>query len=166
MHDMICKEARYCLGVDIEKAELSKLREKGYNVKFADVEKMDLGKKFDVVVAGELIEHLSNPGSFVERTNLHLKKNGILILTTPNPLSFGIIYKKLLGKNVRVHDQHTCFFDAQTLGQLLNRYGFEVEEVYWHIRPEARMHTFINFRPELAPTFIMIAKKIKGVDIS
>jgi len=157
---MICKDARYCLGVDIEKDELKKLRDKGYNVKFADVETMNLGEKFEVVVAGELVEHLSNPGLFIQQANLHLEKDGLLIITTPNAFSFGFIYRKLLGKTMRVHDQHTCFFDVQTATQLLNRYGFEVQDVYWHIRREARMLSFIKFRKELAPTIIIVARKI------
>lgn len=40
--------------------------------------------KFDIIVATELLEHLDNPGSFLEICKKLLKENGKIILTTPN----------------------------------------------------------------------------------
>ena len=40
---------------------------------------------FDVVVAGELIEHLFNPLYFFSQCNWVLKMAGRLVLSTPNP---------------------------------------------------------------------------------
>jgi 2-polyprenyl-3-methyl-5-hydroxy-6-metoxy-1,4-benzoquinol methylase len=162
IHDKICKEAKFCLGVDIEKDELEKLKKKGYNVTYADVETMKLNRKFDVVFAGELIEHLGNPGAFLERVNLHLRKGGILILTTPNAFAVGILFRSLLGRAVNSNPQHVCFYDLQTLRQLLERYGFQLEDVYWHVRPEAyKLNFLVKFRPSLAPTIIAAARKVK-----
>lgn len=43
-----------------------------------------LNKKFDIIIAGEIIEHLDNPQKFIKNCAKHLKKGGRLILTTPN----------------------------------------------------------------------------------
>ncbi len=43
-----------------------------------------LGKQFDTIIAGEVIEHLASPISFITWCAQHLKKGGRLILTTPN----------------------------------------------------------------------------------
>jgi len=89
LHGIISKYASYCLGVDLLEKEVKKLNELGYNIICADVEKMDLPEKdFDVIVAGELIEHLANPGLFLENCRNHLKDDGLLIITTPNPFCF------------------------------------------------------------------------------
>ena len=62
LHKIIKSVAKSVTGVDFEREEVEKLRAKGYDVIYGDVETVDMGKTFDVVVAGELIEHLSNPG--------------------------------------------------------------------------------------------------------
>jgi 2-polyprenyl-3-methyl-5-hydroxy-6-metoxy-1,4-benzoquinol methylase len=164
IHDKICKEAKYCLGVDVEKKELERLKKKGFNVRHANVETMDLGRKFDVVIAGELIEHLTNPGLFLERANYHLRKNGLIIITTPNVFSSGNVLRSLLGMKVKINEQHVCYYDVQTLSQLFDRYGFKVQDIYWHVRPEAnRLNFLIRFRRDLAPTVIAVAKKVKDL---
>lgn len=41
---------------------------------------------FNLIIAGEIIEHLSNPKLLVMDTYRSLKKNGLFILSTPNSL--------------------------------------------------------------------------------
>ena len=41
-------------------------------------------KKFDTIIAAEIIEHINNPSFLIEQCKKHLKEKGILILTTPN----------------------------------------------------------------------------------
>ncbi|KKS28499.1 MAG: Two-component response regulator [candidate division WWE3 bacterium GW2011_GWC1_42_102] len=55
--------------------------------------------KFDVVFAGEVLEHLVNTDGFVEEIKRILKKDGYLILTTPNTASLARRILLLLGRN-------------------------------------------------------------------
>jgi 2-polyprenyl-3-methyl-5-hydroxy-6-metoxy-1,4-benzoquinol methylase len=48
------------VGVDIDAEGVEVLREMGYSVQCADVQTMNLQKQFDIIIAGELIEHLEN----------------------------------------------------------------------------------------------------------
>lgn len=125
------------LGIDYLAADIRELQAEGWNVECADAEVMDLGETFDVIVAGELIEHLANPGAFLTRARDHLSDTGRLILTTPNP--WGVTYLKRLVTPGEVHcnDEHTCWLDRRTLRQLLERHGFEVAE-HEFIRPPIR----------------------------
>ncbi|HEV8594474.1 MAG TPA: methyltransferase domain-containing protein, partial [Thermoplasmata archaeon] len=66
-HEQIAKRAKYCLGIDIWKQEVEKRKAMGYNVVDGNVETMSLERQFDVIVASDLIEHLANPGLFLER---------------------------------------------------------------------------------------------------
>lgn len=45
-------------------------------------------KKFDIILATDIIEHLSSPDNMLEGCYEHLKKGGILFLTTPNLASW------------------------------------------------------------------------------
>jgi len=59
---------------------------------------------FDIVFAGEIIEHLADTDNFISEIKRVLKKDGSLILTTPNVVSFGRRVNVLLGQN--------AFFEA------------------------------------------------------
>lgn len=48
----------------------------------------NFNKKYDLIVAVEIIEHLENPFHFIKQMESHLKSNGVIILTTPNTNSF------------------------------------------------------------------------------
>ncbi|MBT3643105.1 class I SAM-dependent methyltransferase [archaeon] len=52
----------------------------------------------DIIIAGELIEHLFNPFKFFKECNRVLSKNGFLILSTPNICSLKNRFKVLFGK--------------------------------------------------------------------
>ena len=60
----ICEINPDTMGVDIDEQGVAILREQGFKVAAADVMTMDLGQRFDVIIAGEIIEHLENPGNF------------------------------------------------------------------------------------------------------
>lgn len=116
------------LGIDILEKDVNNLRNEGYNMRVANAETFMLDKKFDVVFAGELIEHLSNPGLFLQRSRDHLKDNGYLLLTTPNafypPRLLGCI--RTMADDPTVNEEHTSWFSPTTLKTLLNREGFDV----------------------------------------
>lgn len=63
-------------------------KKKGINAFKADLNEIDKLKFednfFDIVFAGEIIEHLVDPDRFLEEIYRILEKNGILILSTPN----------------------------------------------------------------------------------
>lgn len=87
LHGILRKYARFVMGIDNNFDGVMRLREKGYNCVFANAENFSLPYKFDVVVASEVIEHLCNPGLFLDCVKRHLRPNGYLILTTPNARS-------------------------------------------------------------------------------
>ncbi len=118
------------LGIDLLKEDVKVLVKEGYNMKVANAETFNLKKKFDVVFAGELIEHLSNPGLFLQQSKKHLKENGFLILTTPNAFYAPRMLSSIKGDDdPLVNKEHTNWFSPSTLMTLLNREGFNVLEI-------------------------------------
>src|SRR3989304_376002 len=72
-HEQIAQRAKYCLGIDIWNDEIEKRKAMGYNVVHGNVETMALGRRFDVIVAADLIEHLAAPGMCLDRAREHLQ---------------------------------------------------------------------------------------------
>jgi 2-polyprenyl-3-methyl-5-hydroxy-6-metoxy-1,4-benzoquinol methylase len=65
LQGIICSHASSVLGVDYLEEEVNIYRERGYNVLCADDQDLNFKEKFDVIVAGDLIEHLSNVSNFL-----------------------------------------------------------------------------------------------------
>jgi len=159
-HALISKHARYCLGIDIWKEEVDPQQRMGLDILHGSVETMSLGRQFDVIVAADLIEHLANPGAFLDRAAEHLRDGGRLCLVTPNAWSLNNTVKYWLGREPGVNPEHTCWYDFVTLEQLLARHGFRPVEEYWQdYRAKPLVSIVVGWRPNLAAHLILIAEK-------
>lgn len=128
MHGNIKVVAKNLYGIDLDRGAIEIIKEKGYNVDFGDAQNFDLGRKFNFIHAGELIEHLDNPGGFLKSVYKHLEEDGEVLITTPNGLRVNnVIYASTGG--LKVNAEHTCWFCEYTLRTLFERMGFEIVEV-------------------------------------
>ena len=89
LHQHVVEVAAECVGADYDEAGIKELKEAGYDVVHADVTGdisvlRDRGP-FDVVIAGEIIEHLPFPQALLTTAREVLKPGGELVVTTPNP---------------------------------------------------------------------------------
>jgi hypothetical protein len=85
----------------------------------------------DVVVAGELIEHLPNPLAFLESLTAIERLSGTrLIMTTPNATAVHNVAIGLLSRESTHHD-HLCILSFKTLNTLCSRAGLR----HWEIVP-------------------------------
>jgi 2-polyprenyl-3-methyl-5-hydroxy-6-metoxy-1,4-benzoquinol methylase len=128
MHAQIASVAREVVGVDVDEELAQLARSQGFDIVVGDAQSMDLGRSFDVVWAGEVIEHLSCPGAFLDATRRHLGPNGLLVVTTPNVFAVSnFVYR--IGGRPRMNKGHVAWYDETTLRQLLERHRFRVVEV-------------------------------------
>lgn len=74
-------------------------------------------RKFDLIVAADVIEHLNNPGLFLESCRRQLMPGGEIIVTTSNTFHIGRFLKAALFHEA-VHDQHTAYYSPKTLQRL------------------------------------------------
>jgi cyclopropane fatty-acyl-phospholipid synthase-like methyltransferase len=118
-----------------------------------------INRKFDCIIAGEIIEHLESPIVFVRYCKSLLKKGGRIILTTPN--ATGLQY--LLNPNWCVvypdYRGHSQAFTLGMLRRLLEDEGFNVKfedyiNAFWKKNP-IRFVSFIFKR--LRPDLIIVA---------
>jgi 2-polyprenyl-3-methyl-5-hydroxy-6-metoxy-1,4-benzoquinol methylase len=125
LHGLISSVSREVVGVDLDREAIDKLNARGFSFVHGNAESLNLGRKFDVVFAGEIIEHLTCFRGFFESMREHLTADGRLVLTTPNAFGVSNFVYRLWGQ-ARVHPEHTCWFCSDTLKQLLERHRFEV----------------------------------------
>ena len=155
----ICEINPDTMGVDIDEQGVQILRDKGFNTKTANVMDMDLGERFETIVAGEIIEHLDNPGQFLCNMRNHLVEGGTLLLTTPNPFYFKQVWKIWKRNRPAVHEEHTMWFDPITLSHLCRLSGLDPYEIYW-VQPRKQLiKTWPRlFRNYFSHSFMILAR--------
>lgn len=126
LHGQLSQVARECIGVDISKDAISLLSEiyGVSNIKYGDAEQLELREedKYEVIVAGEVIEHLNNVGNFLKSMTNIMSEDSLLIISTTNAFCF----RRMLGVAVgieSVHPDHVSYYSHRTLETLCKRYG-------------------------------------------
>ena len=90
-----------------------------------------VGSRFDVVVAGDIIEHLSRPGELLRQLRQVLRPGGQVLLSVPN---FGHWYPRVrvatgtFGYDRRgiLDNTHLRFFTRSTLRRTVRAAGFDI----------------------------------------
>jgi 2-polyprenyl-3-methyl-5-hydroxy-6-metoxy-1,4-benzoquinol methylase len=127
LHGNLRRHATRCLGVDVLAEEVEYLRTRGYNVLCADITEAPLAEKFDVIIAGEVLEHLDAPGMFMKNCAAMLDFSGRLAITVPNPWYANVMLKNLTGSSFIDSADHVAWYDASTLYELGQRYGLQLD---------------------------------------
>ncbi len=169
--------ARGCTVVGLERdaGAAEAARDVCQDVLVGDVETMELPFEhgsFDVVLCGDLVEHLRDPEAFLERVRPLLRTDGRLVLSTPNVANWAMRLGLLAGRwrytERGILDRtHTHLFTRATLVETLERAGYRVIELdFTTPLPVARTtttervaHAIGTLRPQLfAYQFVVAAE--------
>lgn len=91
----------------------------------------------DLIIAGEIIEHMNNPYKFMRECNRVLKKDGIIILSTPNICSLKSRIKVLFGGlpescaeplDIEGYNMHVVDFNFYSLNKVFKESRIEIVE--------------------------------------
>ena len=146
------------VGADLDDEAIATVAKLGFEVRRADAQVDDLGGPYRAIVAGELIEHLDDPGRFLDNARRSLATDGVLLLTTPNPFYANQVAKILKYGEPQVHAEHRAWFDPRTLGVLLASRGFAVRELVWLApRKGPVRRALARWRPYFSPGFAVAA---------
>jgi 2-polyprenyl-3-methyl-5-hydroxy-6-metoxy-1,4-benzoquinol methylase len=125
------------VGIELDPDAARAAEEFCEQVLVGDVETMELPLEpgsFDVVLGGDVIEHLRDPGAALERLRPLLRPGGRAVVSTPNVANWAIRLS-LLGGRFRYTDRgildrsHTHLFTRATLAETLERAGYRVERI-------------------------------------
>ena len=132
LHMILSRVAKRLIGIDLNAEGISLLRASGFaELIHWDVERLDqlrLDEPVEVIVAGELLEHLANPGLCLQGVSRLMKSPGCqLIVSVPNAFSLRHFISMFRGVE-RVMLDHTAYYSFATVLELLQRHDLEVGE--------------------------------------
>lgn len=148
LHSTLAASAREIVGLDISPEAVEAARSEGFEAYCVDctgpeeVAKLDL-EPFDLVVAGEILEHLEAPGPFLHAMRQLSGPDGQLVLTTPNALRPQNVLLAL-GRREWVHPDHVLTFTPRTLTVLLERSGWRIDEFCTYLQPAGPRSGFVS----------------------
>lgn len=149
LHLGLARVAGELVGVDLDAASLALLEEHvpADTLFCHDVEKgfpEALARPFDVVLAGELLEHLERPGDFLENVKRAMGPNSVLLVTTPNAFSFKKWLHFCTGNEAQ-NPTHVMVHTPATISALLRRHDFD--PIRWYgamvVQPSRRSRLLV-----------------------
>ncbi len=122
------------VGIELDEAAAAVARDICVDVLVGNVEELELpfsNGSFDVVLCGDVIEHLRDPRRFLDRVRPLLRGDGRLVLTTPNVANWTIRLGLLAGRwrytERGILDRtHAHLFTRKTLVEALVDTGYDV----------------------------------------
>jgi SAM-dependent methyltransferase len=132
LHGALREVSADILGVDYLESETRELASRGFRVVAADITKpLEIHERFDVIVVGHLIEHLSSFEGLMNNIRNLLGPGGCVLISSPNPFYREQYFYSAFKNDIIVNPEHTCWLDPVTLDQLARRFGLLTTDVYW-----------------------------------
>ncbi len=136
------KQVKNCqiYGVDLDPASIKLAKPHLKKARVGDLDQESTWKQiyqdkpYDVVFASAVIEHLKNPWDIISKIHSNLKKDGLLVITTPNIAHWRMRVHLLRGKFEYTQygildNTHTKFFTYFTFQDLITQAGFEITNI-------------------------------------
>jgi len=139
LHRRLATVAARCVGVDVDRAGITALRVEGFEVMYADATDAGFASEmpccFDVVIAGEIIEHLVDPGGMLANARRVLAPGGRLLMSAPNPYWMAVSVGETLGWYSGNVD-HVADYRPYGMAELAARTGFRLTAWRGEANPE------------------------------
>lgn len=183
LHAHLATTARSLVGLDLDAAGVAEARAAGFEAHAIDCRDAEAVaaagvEPVELVVAGEVIEHLDAPGPFLDGLHHLLAPGGRLVVTTPNAVGLFNTVAALAGREVN-HPDHVVSFTWRTLTRLLADHDFEVTDTAtfipevkeggtaaWGARAITGVERLAGWlrRPFLADGLIVVCRSVRSGD--
>jgi len=117
-------------GVDYNPLRLERARSIIKNAKIIEADLRNVNEqlgKFDMVFCSQIIEHIKDDVSFLKGIRTHLKKDGVLILGTPNEGSLTHRFRNYITKG---ETDHVHFYTEKEIKYKIEQFGFIIKNIY------------------------------------
>lgn len=171
-------------GINIsDKVVNSRKKESKTRFMQGDIESAEINEKFDLIVCGEVLEHMTNVDAFIGKVRELLEDGGYLLLTIPNLSSLFNRISILLGWQPRglnpsrkillnpftKYDYnwgHVSMFAFNSIKKFLKESGFEILKIggtYGGHEGEKKAKAFLralmSATPQLSEQVVILARK-------
>jgi len=132
----LAKSCKQLIGLEknrqmiVSKSKLKDLNVKIVNGDWADLNKIFKDKKFDLIVASHVIEHVENDITCLDQAFDRLKINGAFLFTTPNRLRFSERLRTLFkGARKFPYHEHLREYTENDLKKILAKSKFKDSKI-------------------------------------
>jgi SAM-dependent methyltransferase len=150
LHRRLVEAAQSCCGVDTDAGASQMLRDAGFlDIITADATELSsvTDKTYDLIVLGEVLEHVNNPGLLLDEMAKVLDPGGRIVVTVPNAYNLLRFLQIFAGREV-VHMDHVAYYSPKTLSAACARVGLALETVAFtdpfRESPGARSHRLLS----------------------
>ena len=165
--------AKELTGVEIFEGAAEAAREFYHTVHLGDVELMDLSYSgsFDLVVCGDILEHLKDPLHILRKAHSWLRDEGFIVCCLPNIRYWKISYKLIVKGDWEYESQgimdqtHLRFFTARSFKRLLAQAGFLVEREDMRIASGPKQEMFNKITFGLFKEFLGYQMMFRGIKV-
>jgi len=116
-------------GIDLDEERIKRAKNikqhKNSIFMIGDAENLNFNKKFDVILTLDVIEHLYHPEKYLRLVSKALKKDGIFIVSNPNPHS---VWTLLFDNRVIRLEKHRQYWSTEEFAKMAKKTGFEMIE--------------------------------------
>jgi 2-polyprenyl-3-methyl-5-hydroxy-6-metoxy-1,4-benzoquinol methylase len=167
LHQKIARVARRLQGVDIDSDAIMLMKDLGFDdIQLSDISEYSVGNEYpEIIIFGETIEHLENPGKFLLGLKDKMDSASELLISTPNVYSLGFQLMVLRGRE-RVHSDHLLGYSPGLLIQTMQRFGFEIVDCHMTFLPRSDegwkkrfWRAFARYRVGWSETILLRVKK-------
>lgn len=136
------------------------------DIECANIENYQFAKdeKYDYIIFGDVLEHLVDPYSLIDRLKSNLNLNGFIITSIPNILNGGVIYKLLHGdftyEDSGILDRtHLRFFTQDSVVKLFTERGYDITDIFGLPDPQHNTQLHKEFFDKLLSIEGIVEKK-------
>lgn len=131
-HKIINDCSLTCIGLDINKIGIEKMNARGYPAICMDATSDNyLDQKFDIIIVGDVIEHLTNIGGLIKFCKNNLEDNGSIIISTPNPFYLGSVFAAWFKGPMIANFEHTCWLSESNILEICRRHDLSLVNIIY-----------------------------------
>jgi SAM-dependent methyltransferase len=154
-HGRIARVAKRAVAAELMPDLCAHYNAKGFDFRHVDATSdADLGDRFDRVFIGDVIEHVNDPVALLRFAARHLRPNGRILVTTPNPFAprFRRHRRQRHQRYVMANLEHTRWVSISNMHELVWRADLDLVKLRWPLLRKPK-------RSKLARDAAMLGKK-------
>jgi 2-polyprenyl-3-methyl-5-hydroxy-6-metoxy-1,4-benzoquinol methylase len=141
--ELASKSAKEVNGIELEKAMQESFIKRNLKVYTNYKHALQSSKKWDIITAFHVVEHLSDPIKIISKLSSMLTKNGKIYIEVPNSEDALLtLYKNKAFQNFTYWSQHLYLFNANNLKELAKKSKLKVEWIKYVQRYSLSNHLY------------------------